>query len=114
RFARRTVPLFTRGISLISYLSLSALAYLYGSILASFGASTSATTVVPLSFRFRVVVLLLRMCCLNALLRRNFPRLVRLNRFAAPRCVLSFSFGICPLYVVVLCLATGLGLPPPA
>src|SRR5881397_921734 len=104
---------------------------------ASFGASTSATTTVPLSFRFRLVVLLLRMCCLNALLRRNFPRLVRLNRFAAPRCVLSFCFGIIPhdqrrarldgqrmfisacsahsaFYVVVVCLATGFGLPPPA
>src|SRR5690349_16223101 len=68
---------------------------------ASFAASTSATVVVPLSARFRLVVLLLRMCCLNALLRRNFPRLVRLKRLAAPRCVLIFSFfGIVSL---VLC-----------
>src|SRR5262249_7662215 len=59
---------------------------------ASFGASTSATVVVPRSLRFRVVVLLLRMCCLNALLRRNLPLLVRLKRLAAPRCVLIFSF----------------------
>src|SRR5215469_15395721 len=65
---------------------------------ASFAASTSATVVVPRSLRLRAVVLLLRMCCLNALLRRNLPRLVRLKRFAAPRCVLIFCFGIvsCP------------------
>ena len=66
--------------------------HLYGSILASFAASASATVVVPRSARFRFVVLLLRMCCLNALLRRNFPVFVRLKRFAAPRCVFSFSF----------------------
>src|SRR2546421_10230821 len=59
---------------------------------ASFGASTSATATVPLSVRFRLRVLLLRMCCLNALLRRNFPLFVRLKRLAAPRWV--FSFGI--------------------
>src|SRR5262252_6085183 len=66
--------------------------HLYGSIRASLAASTSATVVVPLSARFRFVVLLLRMCCLNALLRRNLPLFVRLKRLAAPRCV--FSFGI--------------------
>ncbi len=59
---------------------------------ASFGVSTLATVVVPRSPRFRFVLLLLRMCCLNALPRRNFPVLVRLKRFAAPRCVLSFNF----------------------
>src|SRR5437867_9739993 len=63
---------------------------------ASFAASTSATVVVPLSPRFRFVVLLLSRCCLNALLRRNFPRLVRLKRLAAPRCVLIFCFGMLP------------------
>ena len=52
---------------------------------ASFGASTSATVVVPRSERLRFVVLLLRMCCLNALPRRNFPLFVRLKRLAAPR-----------------------------
>src|SRR4030095_8050683 len=66
--------------------------HLYGSIRASFGVSTAATVVVPRSARLRLVVLLLRMCCLNALLRRNFPVFVRLKRLAAPRCV--FSFGI--------------------
>src|SRR5262249_55108968 len=77
--------------------------YLYGSMRASFGTSTSATVVVPLSARFRLVVLLLRMCCLNALLRRNFPLLVRLKRLAAPRCVLSFSFAIVSSASVPLC-----------
>src|SRR5258705_15382 len=66
--------------------------YLYGSILASFGVSTSATVVVPRSPRFRFVVLLLRMCCLKALPRRNFPFFVRLKRLAAPRCVFSLIF----------------------
>src|SRR4029077_16789185 len=66
--------------------------HLYGSIRASFGVSTAATVVVPRRARLRLVVLLLRMCCLNALLRRNFPFFVRLKRLAAPRCV--FSFGI--------------------
>src|SRR5215212_8611375 len=66
--------------------------HLYGSIRASFAASTSATVVVPRSPRLRFVVLLLRMCCLKALPRRNFPFFVRLNRLAAPRCVLSFIF----------------------
>src|SRR5262249_19955060 len=70
----------------------SPVCYLYGNMRASFAASAGATSVVPLSARFRFVVFELRMCCLNALLRRNFPRLVRLNRLAAPRCV--FSFGI--------------------
>src|SRR5262245_63467354 len=59
---------------------------------ASLAASTSATVVVPRSPRFRLVVLLLRMCCLNALPLRNFPPLVRLKRFAAPRWV--FNFGM--------------------
>src|SRR5436305_6595773 len=37
------------------------------------------------------------MCCLNAFPRRNLPFFVRLKRFAAPRCVLIFSFfSICP------------------
>ena len=66
--------------------------YLYGSILASLRASASWTVVKPRSLRFRFLDLLLRMCCLNALLRRNFPLFVRLKRFAAPRCVFSFSF----------------------
>src|SRR4029450_1089848 len=57
--------------------------------------STSATVVVPRKPRFRLGVLLLRMCCLKALPRRNFPRLVRLKRLAAPRWVLSF--GIDPV-----------------
>src|ERR1043166_6178633 len=59
---------------------------------ASLAASTSATVVVPFSPRLRFLVLLVRMCCLNAAPRRNLSFLVRLNRFAAPRCVLSFSF----------------------
>src|SRR5262245_23061155 len=63
---------------------------------ASLAASTSATVVVPRSPRFRFVVLLLRMCCLNALPLRNFPPLVRLKRFAAPRWV--FNFGIVAPY----------------
>ena len=60
----------------------------------SFGVSTAsnATATVVARPRFRFLVLLLRMCCLNALPRRNFPFLVRLKRFAAPRCV--FSFGM--------------------
>src|SRR5258705_12429988 len=66
--------------------------YLYGRILASFGVSTAAPVVVPRSPRFRFVVLLLRMCCLKALPRRNFPFFVRLNRLAAPRCVFSLIF----------------------
>src|SRR5947208_12638200 len=58
---------------------------------ASFAASTSATVVVPFKRRFRFLVLLLRMCCLNALPRRNLPLFVRLKRLAAPRCVLIFG-----------------------
>src|SRR6266568_3119976 len=61
---------------------------------ASFAASASDTVVVPLSARLRFVVLLLRRCCLNALLRRNLPPLVRLKRLAAPRCVLIFCLAI--------------------
>src|SRR6266581_2567764 len=77
--------------------------YLYGNILAIFGVSTAATVDVPRSPRFRFVDLLLRMCCLNALPRRNFPFLVRLKRLAAPRCVLIFNFfGICSSFIVVL------------
>jgi len=49
--------------------------------------SADETVVVPRSFRFRFVLLLVSMCCLNALLRTIFPEAVRLNRFAAPRCV---------------------------
>src|SRR5438046_856837 len=64
---------------------------------ASFAASTSATVVVPRSPRLRFVVLLLRMCCLNAFPRRNFPFLVRLKRFAAPRCVFSLIFFTLPI-----------------
>src|SRR5262245_5115229 len=71
---------------------------------ASLAASTSATVVVPLSARFRLVLLLLRMCCLNALLRRNLPRLVRLKRLAAPRCVLIFNF----FAIVFFCVLCGL------
>src|SRR5256885_8408739 len=59
---------------------------------ASFCASTSATVVVPRSPRLRFVDLLLRMCCLNACPRRNFPFFVRLKRFAAPRWVFSLIF----------------------
>src|SRR6185295_12579198 len=63
---------------------------------ASFRASTSATRIVPLSLRFRFLVLLVRMCCLNAAPRRNLPFFVRLKRFAAPRCVFSLIFfAIC-------------------
>ena len=54
--------------------------------------SAAETVVVPRSFRFRFVLLLVSMCCLNALLRTIFPEAVRLNRFAAPRCV--FNFGM--------------------
>jgi hypothetical protein len=43
-------------------------------------------------WRFRFDDLLVRMCCLNALLRTNLPPAVFLKRFAAPLCV--FSFGI--------------------
>src|SRR5262249_27673732 len=83
---------------------------LYGSIRASLAASPSATVVVPRSRRFRLRVLLLRMCCLNALPRRNFPFLVRLNRFAAPRCVLSFNF----FGIVVPTLSSSPAWPQPA
>jgi hypothetical protein len=34
------------------------------------------------------------MCCLNALLRRNFPVDVFLKRLAAPRCVFSLGIGL--------------------
>src|SRR5207249_8430445 len=80
-----------------SILRLPACDYLYGSILASLAASASSTTVVPRRPRFRFVVLLLRMCCLNALLRRNLPRFVRLKRLAAPRWVLSFGILTSPV-----------------
>ena len=84
--------------------------HLYGSILASFAVSASDTVVVPLRPRFRLVVLLLRMCCLNALPRKNLPPFVRLKRLAAPRCVLSYG-------MVFLCQrgagGAGLGRPPP-
>ena len=82
------------GISLVLVLLTTLLTMV--SILASFGASASSTVVVPRSPRFRLVVLLLRMCCLNAFERRNFPLFVLLKRFAAPRCV--FSFGMCPSF----------------
>jgi hypothetical protein len=59
--------------------------YLYGSIFASFAESALDTTAVPRMRRFRFDDLLVRMCCLNALLRRNFPLAVLLKRFAAPR-----------------------------
>ena len=54
--------------------------------------SAAETVVVPRSFRFRFELLLVSMCCLYALLRTIFPEAVRLNRFAAPRCV--FNFGM--------------------
>src|SRR5687767_10358162 len=44
--------------------------------------------------RFRLDDLLVRMCCLNALLRTNLPPAVFLKRFAAPRCVLSFGISV--------------------
>src|SRR4249919_1294021 len=59
---------------------------------AIFGTSTAATVVVPLRPRLRFLVLLVRMCWLNALPRRNLPFLVRLKRFAAPRWVFSLIF----------------------
>src|SRR5215471_11498482 len=59
---------------------------------AIFGTSTAATVVVPFSPRFRFLVLLVRMCWLNALPRRNLPFLVRLKRLAAPRWVFSLIF----------------------
>jgi len=65
---------------------------LFCSIRFSRGVSTAETVVVPRRFRFRFVLLLVSMCCLNALLRTIFPEAVRLNRFAAPRCV--FNFGM--------------------
>jgi len=58
----------------------------------NFFASAGDTTIVPRSFRFRLRVLLVRMCRLNAFARTIFPDAVFLKRFAAPRCV--FSFGI--------------------
>src|SRR5206468_12928008 len=98
-------PRLTRGISLVSCSGqwpvvsgqtgcwpVVTTIHLYGSIRASLVESASDTVVVPRSPRFRFVVLLLRMCCLNALPRRNFPRFVRLKRFAAPRCVFSLIF----------------------
>src|SRR5207253_646519 len=81
-----------KGSPYVCSARLSAERHLYGSIRASFGASTSATVVVPRSPRLRLVVLLLRMCCLNAFPRRNFPFFVRLKRLAAPRCVFSLIF----------------------
>src|SRR5436190_7889534 len=74
---------------------------------ASFRASTSATVVVPRSPRLRFVVLLLRMCCLNAFPRRNFPFLVRLKRFAAPRCVFSLIFFTLPIRFLYSALRRG-------
>src|SRR4029077_15410715 len=74
---------------------------------ASFGASTSATVVVPRSPRLRFVVLLLRMCCLNACPRRNFPFFVRLKRFAAPRWVFSLIFFTFDMGVPRLVLRRG-------
>ena len=59
--------------------------YLYGSIRSSRGTSASLTIVVPRRSRRRFVVLLVKICCLNALLRTIFPVPVFLNRFAAPR-----------------------------
>ena len=44
----------------------------------------------------RFLDLLFKRCCLNAMPRRNFPRLVRLKRFAAPRCVLIFGISLIP------------------
>src|SRR5690606_13113535 len=73
-------------------------AYRYGSMCSSLAWSCAATTVIPRRPRFRLVVLLVRMCRLNALLRMNFPEAVRLNRFAAPLCV--FSFGMISLRLV--------------
>src|SRR5436190_21510928 len=66
--------------------------YLYGSISESFLESDFDTTARPRIARFRFFVLLVRMCCLKALLRRNFPVAVFLKRFAAPLCV--FSLGM--------------------
>ena len=83
---------------------------------ASLAASTSATVVVPFSPRFRFLVLLVRMCCLNAAPLRNLLFFVRLNRLAAPRWVLIFSFfGISLSYVAVVTAlaAVGFALPPP-
>ena len=71
---------------------LPATRYLYGSIRASLAESAFATTSVPRIWRFRFDDLLVRMCCLKALLRTNLPPAVFLKRFAAPLCV--FSFGI--------------------
>src|SRR4029077_5521136 len=82
---------------------------------ASFGASTSATVVVPRSPRLRFVVLLLRMCCLNACPRRNFPFFVRLKRFAAPRWAFSlvfFPFAIGFLSALRRSRRRGFGLAP--
>jgi hypothetical protein len=58
---------------------------LYGSILASFAESAFDTTAVPRMARFRFDDLLVKMCCLNALLRKNFPVAVFLKRLDAPR-----------------------------
>src|SRR4029450_8499995 len=59
----------------------------------SVAASAFDVTDVPRNARLRLRVLLVRMWRLNALLRRNFPVAVFLNRFAAPRG--GFNFGIC-------------------
>lgn len=65
---------------------------LYGSIRMTRGTSEASTQAVCRRPRFRLVVLLVRMCCLDALLRTTLPVEVLVNRFAAPRCV--FNFGI--------------------
>ena len=59
--------------------------HLYGIIFSKRGVSAVDTNVVPLRFRRRFVVLLVRICCLNALARETLPLPVLLNRFAAPR-----------------------------
>ena len=75
----------------------------YGPFRAIFGVSAFDTVVVPLRPRFRFLVLLVRMCWLNALPRLNFPFLVRLKRFAAPRWVFSLIFFAFFAILFLLC-----------
>jgi hypothetical protein len=65
---------------------------MYGSILRTALASTSAINADLRKFRFRLVDFLVSMCEENALARRIRPLPVALNRLAAP--LLVFIFGM--------------------
>jgi hypothetical protein len=74
--------------------------YAPGSIFRTAATSASHTMLALRMFRFRLVVFLVRICCLNALVRLNFPFPVTLNRLAAPRWVLILGI-VLPLLLNV-------------